>query len=236
MQALEHDAKKGGNKRIVALGHIVAMQKLLQAYRAEEISKLSYYSWTVGSKPRLITQEIDPALKHITKALKDLKVSTSEYSVAAIAAVSILATAAGIGLWFIGSEGRDKLLKGENPFVRSEVPEIPVKKVTRREAQQIAKIFKRENADSINHDLLEQAKKLGDNQSDIHSFYRKDQDHARALLCAINLEDKSNFNILSICETETIIYIVQKAGLGKEYLNSHALEPQDFSNTATIAG
>ena len=225
LQALVHEGKKDENNRAITLGHIVAMQKTLQAYRAEEIQKLSYYSWAVGSKPKIITQEIDPALKAITIALKDLKVSTSEYSVAAIAAASILATAAGIGLWLIGAEGRTNELQVKYTFASSKVPKILVNEVSYRQAKDIAKIFQHENKNSINPDLLKEAEKLElhTNEDDIHRFYYKDQDHARALLCALNWDDNMS-NIIDRCNIRNIIRIVQQAGLGLEYLNNHTTE------------
>jgi len=111
-------AGKGGNAREVAVGQIVAIQKVLESNQAEQIKNLSYGDWLLGSKPAHIRKKFKPALDKVKDVLKKLHVSSSEYSIAAIGlgVAALTVAAAGIGLWAAGPEGRALLLQGKNPF------------------------------------------------------------------------------------------------------------------------
>ena len=96
LHALVSFAKKGRNNRQVAINGIVLIKKALQECKDEQYKT----SWDAicsffSSNPKIVMQQIDPALKKVNKALADLKVTQSEYnlSAAAITAVSVVAIA-----------------------------------------------------------------------------------------------------------------------------------------------
>ena len=99
VHALVVHGKKSSSDREIAIQHIVLIQKFLQSYRSAEIKKLTWLAWAVGSNTQKVVDEIDPALKKVNQALKDLKVTSSEYSIAAkgFLAVALVALAATAG-------------------------------------------------------------------------------------------------------------------------------------------
>jgi len=109
LDAVLHDlvlyGKKSNHNREVAIMHIVAIQQILQIYQYKEIKKMPTMAWLFGSKPQKVTLEIKPGLKKVDQALKNLKVSSSEYNNAAYAAYGTLAVVAaavicGVTLYF----------------------------------------------------------------------------------------------------------------------------------------
>jgi len=122
-------AQKGGNARGVAIEQIVAIEKVLKLQQASEIKSLSHIDWLVGSRVSEIRKKFKPALDQVKELLKKLHVSTSEYKFAAIAlsAGVALTAATAIGLWFVGPEGRARLLQGKQSFGKAEEPANPIK-------------------------------------------------------------------------------------------------------------
>ena len=120
LHALVYFGKKSNNNRQIAIDNLVRIQKALQECKAQQYKTswdtiCSYFS----SNPKIVTQQIDPALAKVNKALADLKVTQSEYTLAATIIIGSIITIAAIdaiiGTSYIFREQKQPLHTSDQP-------------------------------------------------------------------------------------------------------------------------
>lgn len=94
LDALISFAKKGEAQANAAIDRMKEIKIILQKYKSEQYKTTwDDISWFFGSNPKKVTEEIDPAIEKVNKALKALNANSSYlgYKIAAAAALGIIA-------------------------------------------------------------------------------------------------------------------------------------------------
>ncbi len=102
LDALVIFAKKGEALALTAIDQMKSMKAALQKHRTEQYKTTwDDLYWLFGSNPKKVTEEIDPALAKVDKALKTLETNSSNlgYKIAVGTAATLAAVILAVTVW-----------------------------------------------------------------------------------------------------------------------------------------